>query len=452
MKILIAGSGKVGQTLVKELADDGYDLTVIDSNPKVLERMVEQYDVMALHGNCASMETLKQAGAMHADLVIAATGSDEVNLLCSMTAHGLNPKIHTIARIRNPEYTDQAYSMSDIFGLSLAFNPERHAATAIERLLKLPGFFNRESFAKGRVEIAELRVDATSKLCDVPLSILYSIVKCRVLVCAVLRDGQAITPDGNFVLREGDRLFVTAPTANLAMLLKNLGVVTHKVRRVMIVGGGTISYYLAESLLDDRVQVTIIEKNKDRCTKLAELLPEANVINGDAVDRELLESEGLSDCDALVTLTGMDELNAIVSMYGNSCGVPHIVTKLDLIDDSKIIDRLSVGSVICPKKLCCSTVVRYVRAIQNQAGAALAIHSIAGGNVEALEFAVDENTLNCGEPLKKLKLKKNILIVSITRGTRTVIPGGDSCFNVGDTVVVVSNGDQVILGLNDIFA
>ena len=451
MKILIAGSGQVGEMLIKQLSAEGYELTVIDSDPLVLEKLVEQYDVMAVRGNCASMETMKQAGVEHADLMIAATGSDEINLLCSMTVHGLNPKIHTIARIRNPEYTEQAYSMRDVFGLSLAFNPERQAAVEIDRLLKFPAFLKRDSFAKGRVEIVEIRIDGDSKLRDVPLSMLYRIVKCRVLVCAVLRDGKSVTPDGNFTLREGDKIFVTAPTSNLSQLLKNLGLVTHKTRRVMIVGGGRVSYYLTEELEDDGVDITIVEKNREKCLQLASILPNANIIHGDAGSRSLIESEGLNACDALITLTGTDELNVIVSMYGNSFGVPRIITKLDHLEDAKIIDSLPIGSIVSPKQLCCNTIVRYVRAMENQAGAAVAVHSIAEGQAEALEFIVDETTLHCGEPLKQLKLKKNILIVCITHRGKIEIPGGDSVFNKGDSIVVVSSGGAIIHQLNDIF-
>lgn len=450
MKILIAGSGKVGRTLVEQLSAEGYNLTVIDTDTQKLEQLVEHYDVMAVQGNCASMDTLHQADVEHADLMIAATGSDEVNLLCSMTVHGMNPNIHTIARIRNPEYTKQAYSMRDVFGLSLAFNPEKQAALEIERLLKYPAFLRRDSFAKGRVEIVELRIDEKSKLAGVPLSILYSIIKCRVLVCAVLRNGEAITPSGNFTLQAGDKIFVTAPSHDLTLLLKNLGIVSHKVRRVILAGGSRIAYYLAEAL-EDHMDVTLLEKDSEACLKLAESLPKTNVICGDAGSRSLLESEGISGCDALVTLTGMDELNVIISMYGNSYKIPKIVTKLDRVDDAKIIDTLPVGSVICPRKLCCNTIVRYVRAMQTRTGAAIAVHAIADGQAEAMEFLVDETTLHRGVKLKDLKIKKNILIVSITRSGNIEIPSGDSSFGKGDTLVVVSSKSHVILQLNDIF-
>ena len=451
VKILIAGGGKVGISLARQLSAEGNDLTVIDSNLNVLESIVERYDVMTFHGNCASMKTLMQAGLMDAELLIAATGADEVNLLCCMLAHGINKNLHTIARIRNPEYTEQIYEMRDVFALSLSVNPERQAAVEIERLLKLPGFLKRDTFAKGRVEIVELRIDADSKLCNVPLSSLSAIVKSKVLVCAVLRDGEAAAPDGNFVLRAGDRIFVTAPTNALATLLKNLGIITRKVRRVMICGGGRVSIYLAQQLQKSGIDVRLIEQNADRCAQLATLLPSTCIIHGDASNQFLLSSEGLSSCDALVTTTGLDELNMVISLYGKSCGVPQIVTKLSRVENSRILDSLPLGSIVCPKDLCCNTIVRYVRAMQNQTGAALSVHTIADGQVEAVEFLVDAHTLHCGEPLKKLKLRRNVLIVSIMHGRNIQIPDGDSFFGAGDTLILVTSGNNVIRQLNDIF-
>ncbi len=451
VRIIIAGDGKVGAILTRQLSAEGYDLTLIDANLKVLESTEERYDIMSVQGNCASMDVLEQAGIREADLLIAVTNADEVNLLCCMTAHGMNSNIHTIARIRNPEYTEQIYKMQNLFALSMMINPERQAAVEIERLLKYPGFLKRDTFAKGRVEIVELRVEAGHKLCNIALNDLYSIVKCKILVCTVIRNGRAVAPGGNFVLMEGDRIFVTAPANVLTILLKNLGIITHKVKRVILCGGGRVSYYLAQSLLKNGIGVQIVEQDFDRCTQLANLLPQASVIHGDASREFLLDNEGISDCDALVTLTGVDEMNIIISLYGSSCKVPQIITKLGRLENNTVLDSLPIGSIISPKELCCNHIVRYVRAMENQAGAALTIHTIADGQSEAVEFVVDRNTLHCGEPLKKLKLKKNVLIVCITHGMKLDIPNGDSCFEYGDTVIVVTGAGRVIYQLNDIF-
>lgn len=451
MKIIIAGSGKVGLTLAKELLSEGYDITLIDSDPAVLQSSLESIDVMAYGGNCASMETLLGAGIKEADLLIAATATDEINMLCCMTAYAINRKIHTIARIRDPEYLRQAYAMKESFGLSLAFNPEKQAAAEIERLIKYPGFLKRDAFARGRAQIVELKLEEDSLLCEVPLSEMDGIVKCKVLVCAVLREGKAIVPDGSFVLKAGDKIFVTAPTDSLSDLLKNLGIVTHKIKDVMIAGGGTVCYYLAKLLEKSKLNVRVIDKNYERCEKLSEILPKASIIHGDASNQQTLESVGICESDALISLTGNDELNMIISLYGNSCGVPLTVTGLNEFDNTVITDKLPLGSVISPHKLCCNTVVRYVRALEKQSGAAVTVHAIADGQMEAIEFNVDKDTLNCGVPLKKIKLRKNVLIACITRGDVTEIPSGDSTFNEGDAVVVVSSGESAIMQLNEIF-
>ncbi len=535
MKIIIAGNGKVGATLVRQLTAEGHDLTLIDTDKQVLEATVEEYDVMAVRGNCASMPVLQEAGVEEAELLIAVTNLDEVNLLCCMTAHGLNPKLHTIARIRNPEYTDQIYSMRNLFALSMTVNPEKQAAMEMERLIKFPGFLRRESFAKGKAEIVELRIDGKSKLKGVSLAEMYRIVKCRVLVCAVLRSGSAITPGGNFVLQEGDRVFVTAPTSNLAELLKNLGILTHRVRSVLIGGGGKISYYLAQLLEDDGIDVRILERDPQRCRELAAALPGTGVLLADACSRSQLEQLGLGKCDAFLSMTGTDEMNMITSLYAVSRQVPQVITKLGRVgsvsladslnlgsvicprelsaalpktgvlladacsrsqleqlglgrcdaflsmtgtDEMNMItslyavsrqvpqvitklgragsvslaDSLNLGSVICPRELCSNEIVRYVRAMENQTGAAVSLHTIADGQAEAVEFLVDDTVENCGVPLKELKLRPGVLLATISHGQQVEIPGGDSVFRPGDTVVAVTTALGQLQSLGDIFA
>ncbi len=451
MKIIIAGYGKVGAALTRQLSAEGYDLTIIDSNRRILESGQELYDVLGVYGNCATMDVLKDAGVMSADLLIAATNADEVNLLCCLTAHKLNKSIHTIARIRNPEYSEQIVLMRDFLGLSLLVNPEKQAAQEIERLLRYPGFRKREKFAHGRVEIAELLVTADSPLNSMRLMDMSSVTKCRCLVCTVLRNGEAFAPNGGFILRDGDRLFVTATTGELALLLKNLGIVKHRVKRVIICGGGTLAYYLAQMLERGSTSVQIIERDAEKCRQLAELLPSASIVNGDASDLTLWESERLTEDDAIVAMTGLDELNMIISLYVRSFGVSQVITKLSRTESAEILDNLHLDSVICPKELCSNTIVGYVRGMRNHSGTSIAVHRIADGKSEATEFHVTKDTLNCGVPLKKIKLRKNVLIASILHLSQCIIPNGDSTFEPGDTVIVVSNSDTVISKLNDIF-
>ena len=451
MKIIIAGDGKVGATLTEKLSGEGHSVTIIDNDSDVIENLVDMYDVLAVNGNCASMDILEQADVTNADLLIAATSSDEVNMVCCITAHSLNPFIHTIARIRNPEYNSQVARMKDKFGMSLIFNPERQAATEIERLIKFPGFLQRDTFAKGRAEIVELRISADSKLNNVAIKDLMSVIKCKVLICIVTREGVAYAPDGDFILEEGDRIFVTAPTNSLTELLNNLNIITHRARRVIVCGAGKISYYLAERLMRSGIKVQVIEKDLAKCEELAARLPKAIVVHGDASDQKLLESEGVDSCDALVTLTGFDELNMVISLYGNSQKIPQIITKIDRVGNTQMLDVLPIGSTICPKQICSESIVTYVRAMQNQKGAALTIHSIADGQAEALEFRVDENTEYCGVPLKQLRIKKGVLLACITRGTQTVIPNGDSSYSPGDTLIIITTKENVISQIDDIF-
>lgn len=452
MKIIIAGVGKVGTSIVKQLSAEGYDLTLIDTNQGLLSTMVERFDAITVQGNCASMPVLLQAGVMEADLLIACTSADELNLLCCMTAQGINKNLQTIGRIRNHEYIDQVYGMIDVFSLSLVVNPEKQAAREMERLLRYPGFFKRETFAKGRVEIAELRVDSGSRLCGLSLMEFNSQLKTKVLVCAVVRRGQAMIPDGSFVIQAGDRIFATASSEALSELLKKLGIITRKVRRVLLCGGGRVNRYLAQSLEKSDIDITIIEQDRARCEELAEMVPHANIVQGDASNQGVLLREHMHDCDALVSGTGMDELNMIISMYARSQGVPHVITKLSRMETGDMmLQNLDMGGIVCPKEQCCNTVVRYVRAMENQTGAAISVHAIADGKVEALEFMIDQDALHQNEPLKNMKLRPNTIIAAITRGTKTEMPHGTSSFGVGDVVIVVTSGEDVIHQFNDIF-
>ena len=451
MKIIIAGDGKVGLALTRQLLHEGHEVTIVDSNPVVLQANMYQYDVMAVQGNAATMEALRQAQVEKADLLIAATSADEINLLCCLTAKKMNSRLHTIARVRNPDYTEQLFFMREELGLSMTINPELSAAREIFHLLQFPSFLHRDSFAKGRVEIVGLRVDEGSRLEGVALHQLYKIAQVKELVCAALRAGQVVIPDGSFELKKDDRIFVTARAVNLAQLIKNLGIAKQKVRRVMLVGGGHISFYLAQRLLDAHLSVKIIEQNPTRARFLAENLPGAAVVLGDGSSQSFLESEGLGEADALVSLTGIDEENIVLSMYAHSQGVPKVVTKVNRLEYNRMFEALDIGSIVSPKDLCSALIARYVRGMQNKTGKILALHLIAEGNAAAMEFRVDEHTHHRGVPLKDVPLRRGVLISCISRGADTIIPDGTSSFEVGDTVVAVSTLDAPVMQLNDLF-
>ena len=451
MKIIICGCGRIGYPVIRDLLEEGHQLTVIDENQRAINDIQNTFDVMTLCGNCATASALRDAAVDKADLLIALTAKDEINLLSCMTSHSINPKIHTIARIRNPEYIEQVASMQKLTGLSMIINPEQSVADEIYKLLKMPGFMRRETFARGQVEIVELKADKGSPLCGLALNQLAGTIKCKVLVCAIVREGTCLIPKGNHTIQEGDRIYVTAPSDSLAILLKNLNITTHRVKDCMIIGGGRISYYLGQRLINSGIKVKIIEQSEETSQLIMTQLPRCTVVHEDPQDQEQLIKEGIESFDSLVTLTGQDSVNAITSLFGASLGIPTIVTKFDQMSSSQLLGKLPLGSIVRPQDLAGNAIERFVRAMQNQTGAAVAVHTIADGLAEALEFEVDENTLHKDEPFRSFKLRAHTLIACVTSGYTTEIPNGDSKFSLGDTIVVVTNQAGSVTQLNDIF-
>lgn len=454
MKIIIVGDGKMGLALTQLLSAEGHDITVIDSNPEVLRTVTEMYDVMGVLGNGACLEVQRSADAMHSDLLIAATSADETNLLCCILAKKLGCK-QTIARVRNPEYASQANFLKEELGLSMTINPDRTAAHAIFRILQFPSFLKLDAFARGRVELVELRIREGSVLDGIKLLHLNEAAKARVLVCGVDREGEVTIPSGSFELKAGDMITVTAATADLAKLIKNLGISTQKINHVMLIGGSHIAQYLAAELIDVRADVKIIEQNPLRCQKLAETLPKALIANGNGVDQTLLKEEGIGNTDAVVTLTGIDEENIIISMFAEHMGVPKTVTKINRTELSVVFGERSSSSLISPKTLAAHEILRFVRALSvgnSTAGSMITMHGIMDGKAEALEFIAANGMKYLNTPLAKLNLKPHILISCISRvGQSVIIPSGSDEIRAGDSVVIVATAGRMISDLNEIF-
>ncbi len=453
MKIVIVGDGKVGYTLTHQLLEEGHDIVVIDSNPEVLEESLEKLDVMVVNGNGATLKTQGEADVANSDLLIAATSADEINLLCCILAKKLGCR-HTICRMRNPDYAQSIQFMRDDFGLSMTVNPELTAAREIFRMLQFPSFLKRDSFAKGRVEIVELKISSESSLVGKRLEQLSDVLKgVKVLVCAVERGDDVYIPDGSFDIQAGDKITVTAPRSELVKLIKALNIGNQKIKNVIIIGGSRIAAYLSDDLIKSGVNVKIIEQNYEKCRQLSERLPGAVIINGDGSLQDFLISEGIEKADAVVSLTNIDEENLIISMYADYCGVHKTVTKIDRTEYIHLFRDRGIGSVVCPKMLTSYEIIRYVRAMENTTGGSVkTLHRIVDEKVEALEFAATQNTKYLGEPLKKINLKSNILIACINRMGRVIIPSGNDYISVGDTVIVVTTADRKFNDINDIFS
>ncbi len=360
MKVVIVGDGKVGSTIARQLSGEGHDIIVIDNNTQVLNNASNTMDIMSVEGNGASMAVQKRAGVPDADILIAATSLDEVNMLSCLIGKKVGVK-NTIARVRNPEYYEQIRELKEELGLSMAVNPELAAATEISRLLRFPSALKIEMFARGRVELVEIKIAPGSVLDGMPLWAIYKEFQVKVLICAVQRGGEVFIPGGDFVLHAGDKINLTAPHMEIAKFFRTIGIFRTGVKSVMILGGGRVAYYLAKDLLSMHVRVKIIEMDYNRCEYLSEMLPEAVIIHGDGTDKDLLQEEGLEKTDALVCLTGMDEENIVVGLYGKARKVSKVIVKINRISFNEILDNLDIDGFISPKSIAASNIVRYVR-------------------------------------------------------------------------------------------
>ena len=450
MKVVIVGDGKVGGTIARQLSGEGHDIIVIDNNTKVLNNASNTMDIMSVEGNGASMVVQKRAGVPDADLLIAATSLDEVNMLSCLVGKKLGVN-NTIARVRNPEYYEQIRELKDELGLSMAVNPELAAANEISRLLRFPSALKIELFARGRVELVEIKIAPHSVLDGMPLWAIYKEFQVKVLICAVQRGGEVFIPSGDFVLQAGDKINLTAPHMEIAKFFRTIGIFRTGVKSVMILGGGRLAYYLAKDLLAMHVRVKIIEMDYGRCEYLCEMLPGAVMIQGDGTDKELLTEEGLEKTDALVCLTGMDEENIVVALYGKARKVSKVIAKINRISFDEILDNLDIDGFISPKSIAANNIVRYVRAMQNSAGSSNveALHKLVNEQVEALEFKVKETSPAIGIPLKDLKTKPGVLVATIIRGNRIIIPGGNDSIEAGDSVIIITTSKK-LMDLKDI--
>ncbi len=438
MKIIIAGAGKIGYSVAGILADEGHDITVIDNNSSTIANLSNNLDVICVEGSATNSETLLEAGAAEADLLMAATRSDETNMVCGISARKLGTK-HVIARIRDTAYLQQMEFLREALGLSVIVNPELECAREISRILRLPSATRVDAFSKGSAEIVEHRVREGGRLDGLQLKQLPQSFNAKVLVGVVERGGEAIIPNGDFTLRSGDLLSITGADKELRKFFIATGQYKKPVRRVMIMGGGRIAVYLARMLLDSGMSVTVVEANRSRCDELCDLIPEANVIFGDATRSEVLLEEGILSCDAFVALTGDDGDNIITSMYAKHMDVGKIVVKVNREYYDRILDSAGLDSVVAPRTLVAQQLARYVRAMSNSIGSSMeTLYKLADGKVEALEFKVSQGSKVIGVPLKDLKLKPNIIISAIVRGNRTILPGGDTEICAGDHAVVVT--------------
>lgn len=449
MKIVVIGDGKVGQAIVEHTCQEGHEVVIIDKDPKVVEELVNQYDVMGICGNGVSYEIQKNADVDNADLVVAATSSDETNVLSCMIAKKLGAK-STIARIRSYEYNKQINKMKRDFGITMTINPEKEAALEIMKIINFPEAIRVDTFAKGNVDLVELYIPENSPLIGQTLASIHQKYQVKVLVCAVQRNEEVFIPTGSFTFQAKDKVHITASRTSVRQFLNKLGLIESKIKSVLIIGGGKVAIYLGETLLKSKYSVKIIEKDYDRCVELSQILPNATIIHGNGSDQRILNEEGIYDTDAIVTLTGIDEENIIISMYAYKLNVHKIITKINKTSLIGLVESLSMVSTISPKEITSSQIVSYIRATNNSRGNnVITLYKLVNNQVEALEFKANDKSKAVNVSLKNLKLKKNLLIAGIIRDGEVIIPSGDSYIQMNDSVIVVTT-NQYLDELDDI--
>lgn len=452
MEIVIIGDGKVGFAIAGQLDREGHNVTVIDSNQALLDKTSNLLDVVGIYGNGATPQTLKEAGADHADLVIAATSKDEINILSCLLAKKMGAR-HTIARIRTPEYVDSLNYVKEELGLSLDINPELAAAREIRRSLRFTSEIHTSSLAKARLELAEIKVFDHSPLAGKTIMEISKAYKQSVLFCLIERDDDLIIPSGNTLVRANDKLVLTGRTKQLQSFFNELKILKNDpIKEVMIIGGGRITYYLTPMLSELGIAVTIIEKDAEKCLKLVESFPYATIIHGDGTDHELLMSENLEKMDGFVALTDNDEENVMVSMFAAAKGVSHVIPKVNRVELGFIFEKLGLRNAITPKNITANHIVSYVRAMQNSLGSNVeSLLKIKDERIEILEFRVRQNCRLIGRPIMEIGFKPGILIAYVTHHGEPKVADGQTKVTLGDTVIVISKRTG-LSDINDILA
>lgn len=438
MRIVIIGLGTIGKTILRALTAENHTVTIIDENKEKIEELIEKYDVSGVVGNGACMDIQKEANVKEADLVIALTDSDELNIFACMVARKVGAE-NTIARVRNPDYSRQIAEMKEDLGISMLVNPEKDTANEIFNLINLPSIVNAEHFAKGKVLLVEIVAEKGCSLVGETLISLGKKLSCKVLICAVQRNDEVFIPAGNFEIKEGDKIHFTSDAHTLGDFLAEVNLVKSPLKKVMIVGGSKIALYLAEQLSQKKYKVKLLENNKKTAEELAEVLPRVTVVYGNGMRHDLLLEEGLEAMDAFVSLTHIDEENMVVSMFASKMKVKKTITQIKSEDLNGMLTELGMHNNVSPTHVAADRIVSYIRALANKRGSnVLTLSRLVGDQVEALEFAARKPEKIYDKPLKELRIKENCLVACIIRDNQVIIPDGNSCIQQGDNVIVVT--------------
>ena len=450
MRIIIAGVGKLGEYLAKELADDGNEVTIIDEKPIENKEIVNNEEVFYINGNSLDASILTEAGCESADLLISVMDKDEKNIMCSFLGKKLGVK-KTIARVRTPEYSSSISLLKEDLGLSMLINPEHMTAAHIARILSIPNALDTTTFFKGRVFMVSIKVKEKSTIAGLTLHQLAKKLDKRVIICAIERDGTTIIPKGNNKIEVGDKLSITGTRDHILQFLKFANLVGEKNKRVMISGGSSTAVYLANMLLEMGMYVKIIEINEERCKELSEAIPGAIIINGDVSNQELLYEENIEAFDCFISLNNIDEENIIHSMFAKGINVPTVITKVNHINLDGVLEKADIDTIVTPHKIASNQIVRYVRAMSNSKDSSCeSIYKIDKANIAMAEFNVKQGFKGLNIKLRDLNMKDRVIVVAILRGKNIIFPTGNDEIKVRDTIVLATDSDITIKDLNNI--
>lgn len=438
LNIIIVGCGKVGATLIEQLGKEGHDITIIDQNAQKVQEIANFYDIMGYAGNGASYKVQMEAGIERADLIIAVTNSDELNLLCCTVAKQVG-NCSAIARVRTPDYSSEANYLREALGLAMIINPELEASKEAARILYLPTALEVNSFAHDQAELVKFKIPEGNALSGMNIAYLGKNIASEILICAIEREGEVYIPSGDFQMESGDVVSFVATRKIAKSFLEQIGFKTNQVKNTLIIGGGKAAYYLAKQLIHMGISVKIIERDKNRCEELSILLPKAVIINGDGTDQELLAEEGLHYMESFIALTGIDEENILLTLHARHVSNAKVITKINRFSFKDVISRLDLGSVIYPRYITAEAIIAYVRAKKNSMNSNIeTLYHMFDHQVEAIEFQVYEDSEITNIPLMRLPLKKNLLISFISRNGSIIIPSGQDFIQVGDSVMIVT--------------
>ena len=449
MKIIIIGNGKVGYALARQLSGEEHDLILIDKDADALRPADSSLDIMCIEGSGASIQTLREAGVKDADLAIAVTGSDELNIVCCLIAKKLGAQ-HTVARVRNPEYFREANLLKKEIGVDMIINPEHAAAQEISRVLRVPAAFSVETFARGLVEMIAFPILERDGIAGMSLYEYNRRHPNGVLLCAVIRGDDVYVPNGQFVPHVGDKAYVIGSQDELTKFFQLLGRDSGSIRNISVIGGSKIATYLTWAVEKAGMKVRIVETSEDRCLSLSEKLPQATIIHGDGTDSAVIEAENILETDAFIALTNRDEENLLLAMTAQRSGVSKVIAKMNRPNYIDIMREFGVDSIISPKDITANQISAYVRSLARSQGSAVEnLYKLIGGKIEAVEFTASAATDFLDTPLKDLKLKDGLLVAAIVHDNKTIIPGGNTCIHAGDRVVVMAKS-LFLQDLNDI--